>query len=257
MPVSTSNDTYNQEFATYYDKITSHKDYDAEVQTLAQYIERTCDAEHRTLLDVGCGTGHHARLLAARGFPVTAIDLSPDMIRVAQSHDSGARFHCCGVADLTETGFDFGYSLFNVINCLGSLEALADFFGAIHRRLAPGATFLVECWNAIAVIAEPPRVVERTYEVGLERIVRTVTPSLDLLNQRLSLTYDIEVFEAWHADSDAKKFSVVHELVLFTPLEITYALTSAGFRNPTMRTALPSLGPVTERDRMLAFTAEA
>ncbi len=39
-------------------------------------------------LDIGCGTGAFARLLAARSDHVLALDFSPEMIRVAreQSH---------------------------------------------------------------------------------------------------------------------------------------------------------------------------
>lgn len=36
------------------------------------------------VLDLGCGTGFHSRLLARAGFPVLAIDASPSMLRTAR-----------------------------------------------------------------------------------------------------------------------------------------------------------------------------
>ena len=48
-------------------------------------------------------------------------------------------------------------------------------------------------------------------------------------------------------------FAVVHELLLFTPLEIASCLRSVGFRELRVLTSLPELQPAGEHDRMLAF----
>src|SRR5256885_2436548 len=48
---------------------------------LLRYVPQNCE----TALDVGCGRGEFARLLAERAQSVLAIDLSPEMIRVARS----------------------------------------------------------------------------------------------------------------------------------------------------------------------------
>lgn len=246
-----SNETYNRDFADYYDKITSHKDYVAEVDTLAKLIATKAGPSAK-VLDVGCGTGHHARLMAERGFDVTAVDISADMIRIATAQPSRVTFRCVDVAKLDSRGFEFAYSLFNVVNCLDSLDALTAMFSAINDRLADGAGFVVETWNPIAVIAAPPEVVERTYEADGETIVRRVTPKSDFLHQRLQLHYAIGVFEP--ASTLKKSFSIVHELVLFTPLEVEFCLRRAGFRDVEVKTALPALAAATATDRMLAFT---
>ena len=40
----------------------------------------------RRVLEVACGTGYWTRLIAARAAAVTAVDLSPDMLAVAKTH---------------------------------------------------------------------------------------------------------------------------------------------------------------------------
>lgn len=56
-------------------------------------------AGRRTIVDVGCGSGRHAALLAEAGFDVIGIDSSPAMVEVARARESGAAFE---VGDLFE-----------------------------------------------------------------------------------------------------------------------------------------------------------
>jgi SAM-dependent methyltransferase len=236
---------YDSAFADLYDRITSHKDYAAEVDALAGLI----GPPEGRVLDVGCGTGTHSALLADRGYSVTAIDTAPEMARRAAAKSAALTVEATDVASLDDAGFSFAMSLFNVVNCLPTLDALAGFLEAIAARLEPGAPLLVEAWNPVAVIAEPPTTVERTYRDGDTTIRRTVVPRPDFLRQRLELDYVIDV-----DGPDPRSFTVTHRLVLYTPLELEYVLGRAGFAEVRTLTALPELRPAAAEDRMLAFT---
>lgn len=253
MPGAPSADlTYNADFAAYYDLITSHKDYGAEVEALAALIDGAASAPGARVLDVGCGTGGHAALLAERGYDVTAIDPSPEMARRAQAKAPAMTVACAAVADLRSGDFDVAYSLYNVVNCLDSLEGLLDFVREVGARLVDGGLFVVEAWNPIAVIAAPPEKVVRTYESGGARVTRTALPRPDFLRQRLELEYEIAVDEG---TGRTNAFTVTHNLMLFTPLEIEFALMRAGFGDVRALTALPELAAATADDRMLAFSS--
>jgi len=54
-------------------------------------IEMLGDITQKRVLDVGCGAGATARALAARGGNVTGIDISRDLLDVAQAH-GGAKY---------------------------------------------------------------------------------------------------------------------------------------------------------------------
>ncbi len=73
---------YSQ-LAEYYDRIYWWKDYDREVEFLLK-IFRRYGVRGKTVLEVGCGTGNHTKILTARGYEVTGVDISEDVLRIAR-----------------------------------------------------------------------------------------------------------------------------------------------------------------------------
>lgn len=91
-----------------------------------------------TLLDVGCGSGHHARLLVERGLRVSVVDLSPEMVALARPHVDDAQVASLETLALGRT--------FERVICLGVLdyaEDLALCFGRLVAHLAPGGRLVV------------------------------------------------------------------------------------------------------------------
>lgn len=96
-----------------------------------------------SLLDLGCGTGIDAVELGRRGYRVTAVDWSPEMVRRAKERVSGAGlarvvevFHL-GIHQLDQlpaSAFDAAYSNLGALNCVPDLEAAARSIGS---RLRP------------------------------------------------------------------------------------------------------------------------
>src|SRR5205085_4978692 len=100
----------------------------------------------RTLLDVACGTGMHARRLAARhGFAVDGVDRDPAMVRLAQAAHPEGRFV---EADMTD--FDLGRRydavtcFFGSIGYLLTIDRVRRALACFRRHLAPGGIMLVE-----------------------------------------------------------------------------------------------------------------
>jgi len=91
-----------------------------------------------TVLDAGCGAGHHARELAARGLHVTAIDRAPRMVERVRAFVASAE-----VADLDELALG---RTFDRVLCAGVLEFVADpeaSLGRLAQHLAPGGRLAV------------------------------------------------------------------------------------------------------------------
>ena len=68
--------------ASSYDRLTNDVDYKATVAFYWQLLERE-GLQPETAVDLACGTGSVALLLAEKGLSVTAVDMAPEMLCVA------------------------------------------------------------------------------------------------------------------------------------------------------------------------------
>ncbi len=116
----------------------------------------------RRLLDLGCGTGEHARFLAEQGFEVVGVDASASMIEQATEEPApaGVRFVHGDVTRLeqvTEGDFGGAICLGNTLPHLKTSEALADFLRGLRRRLLPNAQFVLQLLNYERIFARRER----------------------------------------------------------------------------------------------------
>ena len=134
--------------ASSYDRLTNDVDYAAVVAFYEQILARE-GLRPRTAVDLACGTGSVALILAEKGLDVTAVDLSEDMLCVAsQKAMEGSlpiRFVC---QDLSRLHLPRAVDL--AVCALDSLDYItdpADCEQAIHRvykALNPGGCFIFD-----------------------------------------------------------------------------------------------------------------
>jgi SAM-dependent methyltransferase len=114
------------------------------------------DAPERSLLDVGCGTGEHARHFAEEGWRVVGIDISERMIEDAQDHageteaGGSVRFELCAAAaagSLPDAPLGGALCIGNGFAFIEGTEALHRALAGVSSALRPGAPFLVQLLN--------------------------------------------------------------------------------------------------------------
>lgn len=154
-------------FAWFYDR---HWGREFHRQTLA-ILDRMLFPRLRRaarVLDLCCGTGRISRVIADRGFRVTGIDGSEQMLRHARENAPGCEFL---LADAREFRLarpaDAAISVFDSLNHIMSEEDLERVFANVRAALAPGGWFFFDLnrenayrhyWNGPWAIVEDDNV---------------------------------------------------------------------------------------------------
>jgi 2-polyprenyl-6-hydroxyphenyl methylase/3-demethylubiquinone-9 3-methyltransferase len=114
------------------------------------YVAARCELRGAAVLDVGCGGGLLSEALARAGARVTAIDLAPNLLKVARLHglESGVQvdYRQLSVEALAEEA----PASFDAITCMEMLEHVPD-PGAVVRACAtllkPGGRLFLSTLN--------------------------------------------------------------------------------------------------------------
>ncbi|HXK11750.1 MAG TPA: rhodanese-like domain-containing protein [Vicinamibacteria bacterium] len=131
-------------------------------------------------LDVACGRGRHALVLAAAGFPVRAVDRDP--AHVGRLDDLARRLRLpieTRVVDLEEHGAGLGEEEWELVLVFNYLHR--PLFPALVRALAPGGVLLCETYTRDQAKRGRPTSPDHLLEPG--ELPRLVAP-LEVLRQR-------------------------------------------------------------------------
>lgn len=109
-------------FAQFYDTLTENADYKVRSEYISNFFSRF-GGNGKKLLDLACGTGSLSKIFSDMGYNVTGLDLSDDMLAVADNKCGGSvKFVKGNMTDFSfEEKFDF------CICSLDSLNHLTDY----------------------------------------------------------------------------------------------------------------------------------
>lgn len=181
-------------YAHFYDRLYEDKDYSAECDFLEEVFGRFAEAPVRGILDLGCGTGGHAVILADRGYDVTGVDRSEVMLAAAREKvgDRTIRLHQADVREVRlGRKFDAVISMFAVMSYMTTNEDLEAVFRTAREHLNPGGLFVFDAWFGPGVFSDPPT--DRMKEVvnGDERIIRFAHPEMDVVKQVVTVNFRV------------------------------------------------------------------
>ena len=209
--------------AEWYDAIyAAFKDYAAEAARVTALVREVHPAAH-TVLDVGCGTGEHARLLRAdHGFAVDGLDLDPAMLAIARRKSPEARFFEADMgAFALGRRYDVVLSLFSSIGYLQTPQRLRAALTCCRRHLEKGGVVIVEPWLTPDVMVDGAGTTTRA-ESGGARVERTSRTRVEGRVSTIEFRYRVE------DASGVRSFEETHRLGLFTETEMLAAFGEAG-----------------------------
>ncbi|MDO9580164.1 MAG: class I SAM-dependent methyltransferase [Bacteroidales bacterium] len=225
------------DYARYYDLLYRDKDYAAEAEYVADLI-RKFQPSARSILELGSGTGKHARLLAGIGFSVHGIERSPEML--AQSSDAAEAFQRdqaaprlsfslgdIRTARLPRT-FDAVIALFHVVSYQTTNEDVTEVFETARHHLNSGGIFIFDVWYGPAVLTERPAVRIKRMADDQTEITRLAEPVLYPNENRVDVNY--HVFIRNLSTTVVHELKETHAMRYFFKPEMQCLAAHAGFK---------------------------
>ena len=134
--------------AASYDRLTNDVDYRATVDFYRDILEQE-GLHPRTAVDLACGTGTVSLLLARQGLNVTGVDLSEEMLTMAQQKAEGLenppRFVRQSLQELTlPRGVDLAVCALDSLDYITDPQDCAEAIRRVYRALNPGGIFIFD-----------------------------------------------------------------------------------------------------------------
>ena len=134
--------------AVSYDRLTDDVDYGAVVDFYREILNKE-GLQPRTAVDLACGTGSVALLLAQQGMQVTAVDMSEEMLCVAsekaQKLENPPMFVCQKLQELSlPKGVDLAVCALDSIDYITDPVDCKEAIHRVYRALNPGGCFIFD-----------------------------------------------------------------------------------------------------------------
>lgn len=137
-------------------------DWPARLQREGPFLRRVlADTPSQRVIDLGSGTGEHARWLADQGFTVVGIEGVRERWEAARRGAPSGVEHLLGdlgaVEAMVRGQFGAGLCLGNTLPALLGVESLSRMLVGLRRRLQPGAPFVASLINYERLFARGER----------------------------------------------------------------------------------------------------
>lgn len=213
-------------YSNYYDLLYRDKDYVAEVEYICNLLSRF-NISGLDILEFGSGTGKHGCLLAERGYTVTGIERSPEMVALAPA----VKGFSCQEGDICKLHlgrvFDAVLSLFHVVSYQVNNDALLSVFARASEHLMTGGLFIFDVWYSPAVYAQRPEVRVKRMADNNVAITRIAEPTLFPNENRVDVHYT--VFARNVFTGETKTFTEIHPMRYFSIPEMDNLAALCGY----------------------------
>jgi SAM-dependent methyltransferase len=180
------------------------------------------------VVELGCGSGLLAEVLARSGYRVLGIDISPAILAIAQTRVPTAEFRVESLfsADIPPCG-----AVISVGECLNYMfvdnsdRVLEDLFARIYHALLPGGVFI---FDVVIPGQIPPEEIVKSFTEGSDWIV-LVAKEEDLTEEILTR----RIITLRQVNEYYRRTEEVHHQRLFQPAKLTQILSKIGFQVDT------------------------
>ncbi len=186
-----------KDYANYYNLLYKDKDYKSEADYIHSLIQQFAP-QSKSLIDLGCGTGKHAFEFEKLGYEVTGVDLSPQMVAIAnankEKNNSTISFGEGDIRNYTDSKkFDAVVSLFHVMSYQTTNDDLEKAFLTANNLMADDGVFIFDCWYGPGVLTDLPTSRTKNFEDEILSVSRKSKATIDYNTNVVEVIFDVEI----------------------------------------------------------------
>jgi SAM-dependent methyltransferase len=250
--------TFGNSYADLYDLFYKDKNYEKECDIVERILKEHSSKTVKSILDLGCGTGNYAIPLTKRGYSVTGVDISENMLKIARSKNTKRKitFIHGDVKKINiESKFDLALMMFAVLGYQLENTDVIQTLKNVRDHLTEGCLFIFDVWFGPTVLAEKPSLRIKTFSLpDSTKVIRKARGELDNLKQRCKVSYNIHITDK---NQRHEEFEEKHEMRFFFPLELEYYLKNSGFQLQTIHSFPEYKKEITKNDWNIIVVAKA
>jgi SAM-dependent methyltransferase len=190
-------------YSRYYDLFYRDKDYAAESSYILGLWEKYTTDPLKSLLELGCGSGNHARYFCQHGLQVTGIERSEAMVALANAKVIDGFSPVVGdiITFRLNRQYDAVVALFHVISYLNDNEALISCFRNTYNHLKKGGLFVFDVWFTPAVLSQVPETRIRRMANAKISVTRLAEPVVHHASNIVDVQYEVWVKDNQKGDT--------------------------------------------------------
>jgi SAM-dependent methyltransferase len=216
------------DYSKYYDLLYRDKNYEDEANYIKSLLVRS-GLTTGDILEFGCGTGKHARLLSENGYIVHGIELSDGML--SRARELQTEYFTCYQGDIRSIKmhrkYDAVLSLFHVMSYQITNSSVQAVFDRASEHLENKGVFIFDFWYTPAVLSLKPVVRVKRINDDQTSVTRIAEPSIYPNENRVDVKYTIYVEDA--GGENIRVLTENHPMRHFSIPELNLFAQNSGF----------------------------
>ncbi len=219
------NPVFGRDYSILYDLLYKTKDYEVECTLIETIIRDHSKIPVHSILDLGCGTGNHSIILSERGYQVTGVDRSKEMLDIAAEKAQKKGLNCdFHQSDLREfcnhKKYDAIIMMFAVLGYQQENDEVLAALKTVSTHLKKGGIFICDVWYGPAVLNQKPGERVRVLETKDMKVIRVSSGKLDIFRHLVNVHFHLWNIKENRVVSETQedhtmRFFFPQELVLF------------------------------------------
>jgi len=226
------NPVFGKDYSSSYDLLYEEKDYDGECNLIEKIMKKYSKIPVHSILDLGCGTGNHSLRLAERGYQVTGVDRSKEMLDIAKEK-AGKKNVTFSLyqSDIREFNqpekYDAIIMMFAVLGYQQENDDVLAALKTVSKHLKVGGVFICDLWYGPAVLNQKPGERVRVIERGDTKIIRVSSGLLDSYRHLVNVNFHLWTIER---DRILAETQEDHTMRFFFPQELSLLFNVSGLK---------------------------